>query len=137
MTLRRDFVFAQDDTEYLETNFPFWESINDAGMLWLLLNEVTIPFGYTVNSATIAINIPSSYPDASLDMGYFHPHLKLADGSPIRNTEALQSINGLDYQRWSRHYTVDCPYIAGVDSIITHIMAVRGWLQREVKEEHI
>ena len=132
MEIRRQFTFGSDDKEFLDANFPQWESIQESQNQWLLIHDFDIPNGYTLNKVTVAINIPSTYPPAPLDMAYFHPHIIRADGRPIGGTQVVVEIDRKSYQRWSRHYTTQ--WDPGCDSLQTHIIAIGGWLEKEQKE---
>ncbi|HRG56107.1 MAG TPA: E2/UBC family protein, partial [Lacunisphaera sp.] len=68
---------------------------------------------------------PPSYPTAGLDMAYFYPTLARADGKAIGQAQCMQSIDGKQWQRWSRHYT----WLPGVHSVSTHIVLIHRWLE--------
>lgn len=131
MELRRHFIFSKEEQGYLDVTFPKWETLHENNFRWLLLNEFNIPNGYNVKFSTAAISIPVDYPDAQLDMVYFYPHLSI-DNKIINAANHNQLIDGKLYQRWSRHYSSSNPWNMGVDSIITHIMAIENWLVREL-----
>jgi hypothetical protein len=64
--------------------------------------------------------------------GYFHPQLRLASGRAIPNVESQQLIDGKPFQRWSRHYSPLHPWVPGEYNVITHLLLVRTWLDREL-----
>lgn len=133
--MRREFMFNnEEEMAYIDTLSPEWETVKINGERWLLMPDFFIPDGYTVNKAIAAINIPLEYPVAQLDMVYFYPAIKRKDGKVIGQTQYSREIDGKNYQRWSRHYTQKNPWNPAGDSIITHIMAIQGWLEREFKE---
>lgn len=132
--MRREFKFNEEETAYLDALSPLWETIKENGQRWLLIPGFPIPEGYTVNDAIAAINIPVEYPVARLDMVYFYPDIKRCDGKNIGATQFSRAIDGKTFQRWSRHYSCAHPWNPNGDSIITHIMAIHGWLAREFKE---
>jgi hypothetical protein len=134
MNPRREFDLPEEETEFLGTSFPEWEAVKEASK-WILLPNFRIPEGYTVDNATAAIEIPTNYPMARLDMVYFYPDIKRKDGLIIRQTESYMNIDGKNFQRWSRHYPTDGPnkWDPMNDSIITHVMAIEDWLAREFK----
>lgn len=129
---RREFDLPEEDTECLDARELRWETIARGGAKWLLLHDFPIPPGYNVTSATVAILITPSYPMAALDMAYFRPALALDSRRPLRQVQVTQTIDGQTFQRWSRHYTAENPWQAGVHSVITHIAVVEEWLRREV-----
>lgn len=132
--MRREFNFNEEEAAYLDALSPSWETIKNNGQRWLLIPSFPVPKGYTVDSSIAAINIPLEYPVARLDMVYFYPAIKRCDGKEIRATQVNKEIDGKTFQRWSRHYSNAHPWNPNGDSIITHIMAIQGWLAREFKE---
>ncbi len=133
MALRREFLFGNEDTEYLNVNHPGWESILNGCQRWLLLNNFKIPAGYTIHECTVAISIPANYPSQPLDMAYFFPYIHRKDGQVIRQTDSSMIIDGKSFQRWSRHYSSQNPWIPDESNIATHIMAIRDWLDRALE----
>jgi hypothetical protein len=87
-----------------------------------------VPAGYGRPTVRAAIMLPPGYPNAPLDMVYFHPSLSRADNRPIAAL-ADHSIEGVTWQRWSRHY----PWRAGVDDLVTHIERIGSWLADELR----
>src|SRR5665647_3900924 len=86
--LRRDFKLPEEDVEFLDASYSEWEAVKEDKM-WLIINNFIIPSGYNVKEATLAIKIPSTYPDTKLDMVYFHPPLTRVDGVTIGATTCL------------------------------------------------
>ncbi len=125
--LRRTFSLPEADEEFLDANHPGWETINDMGMPWLILNNFPVPEGYDHRQVRAAIQISSGYPNSPLDMVYFLPSISRTNGRQI-NCIAPQTIEGQLWQRWSRHY----PWRIGVDDLITHIERVKSWLADEL-----
>ena len=131
--MRRDFDLLAEDAAFLDECGFTWESIAD-GSQWVLINDFPLPSGYTETHATAAVRLESGYPDAQLDMVYFHPAIVRRDRQPIGATNNFQAIDGRQFQRWSRHRTAQNPWIAGQDSLATHIMLVEDWLEREFEQ---
>ena len=131
--MRRDFELLDTDTAFLEEYGIEWETVND-GSQWVLLNQFPVPAGYMQEVTVAAIRLETGYPDAPLDMVYFHPALMRCDGKAIPATDAIQTIIGLPFQRWSRHRTPQNPWIPSHDSLGTHIMLVEDWLEREFEQ---
>jgi Prokaryotic E2 family E len=129
--MRREFALLEMDRDYLDATGTAWEAVRNGGDFWLLLHNVPLPAGYTVGSASVAIKIEPGYPNAQLDMAYFSPPLARADGKPIPCAEVMVQIDGRQWQRWSRHRTAANPWLAGEDSLETHLILVRDWLARE------
>jgi hypothetical protein len=84
-----------------------------------------------VGTVSAAIRIETGYPMAPLDMVFFHPALARVDGTQIKATQVVQTIDGKQYQRWSRHRTKANPWKPGEDSLATHLVLVEDWLERE------
>lgn len=134
MALRRRFELPEEDRAFLDGYGCQWETVID-GSHWLLLHDFpTICDGYNHETVTAAIRIETGYPKAALDMVYFHPAIARKDGQPIGATLATQAIEGKIFQRWSRHYTKENPWVIGEHSLETHIWAIEGWLMREFQK---
>ena len=131
--LRRQFELPTADVEFLDGLGLPWETIRDGGGMWLLVHQYLVPAAYQPSSVSAAVSIPQSYPDAPLDMVYFRPHLARVDRSAI-GALADQAIDGATWQRWSRHRTGENPWRVGHDSIETHFLLAREWLDREVRK---
>jgi hypothetical protein len=126
--MRRQFALPEDDEDCLNALGCPWETIRDSAGQWLIIHEWPLPSGYNCETASVAISIPSGFPTAHLDMAYFSPDLSRADGVPIKQVQARQTIDHRAWQRWSRHY----PWRPGVDCIATHLTHVKHWLQHAV-----
>jgi len=127
--LRRAFKLPEDDTVQLDIQGHKWET---TAPNWLFIHDFPVPEGYTVPVVSVAIQISHGYPAAALDMAYFYPALRLLNGRHIPNTESSQSIDGKNWQRWSRHYSPQNPWISGEYNILTHLQLVFAWLEREL-----
>lgn len=131
--MRRQFqLSAEDETSLRGLE---WEAVAEAGngtANWLILSNYPVPDGYNVRQATVALQIPPGYPDTQIDMAYMHPPLTLASGRPISNLSP-QQIDGRMFQRWSRHRTAANPWRPGFDSIGSHLLQVKDWLDRELR----
>ena len=130
-TLRREFRLPAGDEQYLDSLGRQWETIRDAGLLWLLIHDWRLPAGYNAPLVRVALQIPGGYSDSQIDMAYFLPHLQRVNGRPIAalSTQLIASEN---YQRWSRHRTGANPWRPGVDDVSTHLTLVHDWVTREL-----
>ena len=129
--MRRDFPLLEPDQECLDASSTTWETVKNGGEFWLLLHDFAMPAGYQISKGSVAIKIEPGYPNAQLDMAYFHPALARADGKPIPCADAVVQLDGRPWQRWSRHRTQVNPWVPGEDSLETHLILVRDWLVRE------
>ncbi len=127
--LSRHFTLPKHDEDYLNGLGLPWETIRD-GSQWLLIHDWRIPTGYATDKTTVALLIPPAYADTQIDMVYFHPGLARTDARPI-GALSMQAIQGVQYQRWSRHRTGANPWRPGVDDIASHLTLVDEWLRRE------
>ncbi len=127
---RRDFLLPEEDIQFLNKLGLPWETISNAG-LWLIIYDYPIPVGYNVNKAEIALNIPSGYDAAQIDMAYFHPHLLKLSGRLISAT-VPHPIDGKSFQRWSRHRQPN-EWVPGIDNVSTHLSLVDNWLEADIK----
>jgi len=140
--LRREFDLPEEDEDYLNARGLPWETAfvveQGARGLWLFVHGFPLPPGYTpsndgnskpISAATLGIRL-TGYPGGALDMAYFHPPLKRADGRPIPNLGDLM-IDGKSFPQWSRHYPPSNPFRVDVDNVGTHLGLVEEWLKRE------
>lgn len=130
MSLRRQFDLLPEDQRILDAYGLPWETVID-GSQWVLIHEFPTHEGYIQAQATAAIRMETGYPNTALDMVYFFPALVRKDGKPIGATQATQAIDGIIYQRWSRHRTSKNPWQIGSDNLGTHLILVEDWLERE------
>jgi hypothetical protein len=131
--MRRQFLLPEADEDYLNACGLEWETIIESSWRWLLLHGYPLPHGYNVSKATAAVSISAGYPDAQLDMVYFHPPLTRLDGGAI-GALSSQTIDGKSFQRWSRHRTGANPWRPGEDDLSSHLALVRHWLEREFEK---
>jgi len=128
--MRHDFQLPEEDVIYLDGTGLSWESINDRGMQWVLIHNYPVPSGYNIKNVTVAVKIETGYPRTPLDMAYFYPPLQRLDGKVIKAISG-QSIDGKQFQRWSRHRTPQNPWREGIDDLCTHLALVSFWFENE------
>ncbi|WP_116092561.1 multiubiquitin domain-containing protein [Sphingomonas crusticola] len=129
---RRDFALLPADHARLDEHGYDWIAMIENGRRWLILRNVHLPAGYNLSVATIAMEVPSAYPMAEIDMFYCSPHLARLDGHMIPQTQVNESIGGRTFQRWSRHRGALAPWVPGKDSVVTHLLLIEESLNREV-----
>lgn len=132
-TSRRQFRLLPADEQGLTARSLLWETVVHGGRRWLLLQDVALPEGYLVEKTSIAIEVPTSYPTAELDMFYCYPQLTRRDGMAIPQTQVTEMIEGKGFQRWSRHRGAIAPWRPGLDNVVTHLALVEAALLREVE----
>ncbi|WP_421738009.1 multiubiquitin domain-containing protein [Caulobacter sp.] len=131
---RRAFGLLPIDETGLAQRAQRWETVVEGGRRWLLLHDVELPAGYSTARATIAVEVPSAYPAAELDMFYCAPALARIDGLEIPQTQVQEPIEGRLFQRWSRHRGAIAPWRPGHDNVITHLALIEAALLREVEQ---
>jgi hypothetical protein len=131
--MRREFRLGEEDEDCLDGTGLEWETLLERRTKWLILRRYPIPAGYNVTVADVALRIPPSYPDDQIDMVYFHPGLALVSGRGIGALTPL-TLEGREYQQWSRHRTAQNPWRPGLDNVCTHLLQVDSWLQRELRK---
>jgi hypothetical protein len=127
---RTDFALLPVDQAHLNRLGLDWETRIDHGRRWVIIHGYPLPLGYAQQTVDIAIEIPTTYPAAQLDMFYCHPHLVLASGAVIPQTQVNETIFGVSFQRWSRHRQWDSTR----DTLATHLALVEESLRREVEK---
>lgn len=127
---RRQFQLPSDDTAYLNGLGLEWETILWDNVRWLLIHRWQVPDGYNHHEISVALEIPANYSDSQIDMVYFNPPLARLDSKPI-GALAARDIDGVQYQRWSRHRSGTNPWVPGVDDVASHLCLVDEWLNRE------
>ncbi|TIV75869.1 MAG: hypothetical protein E5V79_00310 [Mesorhizobium sp.] len=130
---KREFQLLKSDEDGLTRRQLPYDTLVDGARRWLLLKGYKLPAGYNVAETTVAIEIPSSYPSAELDMFYCFPALNLTSGRIIEQTQVVQDIRGIKFQRWSRHRGPTAPWRPMRDSILTHLTLIDTSLVREVE----
>lgn len=128
--MKRDFQLPSEDVIFLNDLSSNWETVNDCGMQWVIIHDYPIAPGYNHLFVSVAIKIETGYPRSPLDMAYFYPAVQRIDGQQI-NAICNQIIDGIQYQRWSRHRTPQNPWREGVDDLSTHMALVSFWFEQE------
>jgi hypothetical protein len=131
--MRREFVLPEGDAELLDDSGLQWEAITEGASKWLIIRSIPVPSAFVASTTSVAIQIPTGYPAAGLDMAFFSPPVRRVDGGSIPCTEATQNIDGLLWQRWSRHYTSANPWKIGEYNILTHYLLCLSWLDRDAR----
>lgn len=131
--MRRAFQLAEEDEESLAALGRQWEAIIETQAKWLVFPDYPIPGGYNHPTAAAALRIPPSYPDDQIDMVYFHPALALTCGRGIARLTPF-TLDGKQFQQWSRHRTGANPWRPGLDNVCTHLLLVNSWLEKELRK---
>ena len=129
---RRQFALPQEDLEWLDGTPNLFELVAEDGILRVVLYGFQVPSGYHQREVDVNVRIESGYPDTQIDMVYVYPPLERTDGRPIAAT-CMETFDGKQWQRWSRHRTPVNPWRPGVDNLATHFGLVEHWFSRELK----
>ncbi len=129
-----NFALLEQDEAYLNRLGLSWETLYVGTRRWLIIHNYSLPSGYSHKQVDLAVEIPTSYPDAQLDMFFVHPPVTLINGGIISQTSVRQNILGNTYQRWSRHLNGTTRWNPLTDSVITHLAVIEESLLREVDQ---
>jgi len=131
---RRDFEVPENDRDFLENRLSLeWEAVLEGGVRRIVIRRFPVPDGYNVTDVALNVRLEGGYPDTQIDMVYFFPALSLTSGRPIRQLSD-DTFEGKTWQRWSRHRTGQNPWEPGLDNIERHLLLVREWLERELRQ---
>jgi hypothetical protein len=127
---RRSAPMLEQDRLFLDRYGLPWETFTE-GSSWVLLHGFPIPPGANHKHVTVAIRMETGYPMSKLDMMYVYPALARLDGRAIPQTQAMQALDGKQFQRWSRHRDSANPWVPGQDSLETHIYLMEESFKKE------
>lgn len=117
-------LLPEADRDYLEDKGYEHDVEQVGGFLHLIIHKFDLPEAYLPRTCDLLIRLPSGYPNGNPDMFWTRPDVKLTSGSWPLNADVPEHYNGLQWQRWSRHFPDD-RWRVGVDGIDTYIAAVR------------
>ncbi|MBL0102418.1 MAG: hypothetical protein IPP51_00760 [Bacteroidetes bacterium] len=126
-TLRREYSLLEEDVEFLDGLELPWEAVNIQGVQWVFVHSYPILEGYNVSIVTVGVRFSPGYATAQLDMAYFTPALSRSDAQSIGALSAV-SLDGKEFQQWSRHRTPKNPWRPGIDNLSTHFAYIESWL---------
>jgi hypothetical protein len=115
-------VLPPEDLAYLERQGYQWTAQPEANLLCIVIKDLPLPAGYQVPRSDLLVRLPFGFPDATPDMWWFDPPLRLAaSGSMPPGTEAMETHVGRTWQRWSRHFSSGAwrPGRSGLESYLT------------------
>jgi hypothetical protein len=131
---RRAFPLLPIDHLHLDRLELRWETVLVDQRRWLLIHDYVLPVELTPQSCTLALDIPATYPASQIDMFYFAPWVGRSDGREIPSVQIRATIDGMEYQGWSRHRNAISPWDANTDSVRTHLVLVESCLAKEVSQ---
>ena len=132
---QRAFQVLPADVKHLDALGLVWETVVSVeGQRWLLVHDYPLPSGALPATATLALEIPASYPQAQIDMFYFLPFVRPASGGEYPSTQIRATIREQVYQGWSRHRNAAAPWNPQWDNIATHLALVESALLAETEK---
>lgn len=121
------------DIKELQRRALSWEMHKEGQFHWVILHNYPLPEGYQVTQAKLAVQISAGYPAAPLDMVYVQPPLRRLDAKTIPATTTTVVLQGLRFQRWSRHRDMrTSPWNPNVDGLATHLALADNWFEQEM-----
>lgn len=107
------------DRRFLEAHGLTYEIVNEAGVGAVVIKDFALPPGkFDQDKVDVMIQLPAGYPDASVDMFYTLPWIRLkATNSYAACADVPQIFAGSTWQRWSRH----ADWRPGIDGIRTMV----------------
>ena len=129
---RRDFQLPEEDEAFLTGLGLRWEAVS-CGQLWVIIRDWQTPDGFNPTAVDIAFDV-TSYPAGVIDMAYFRPAVTRINGQAIPQADVTVSIDGADWQRWSRHRIDGVnPWNPASDSLASHYGYMLDWFKRELE----
>lgn len=123
-----NFKLPSDDIEFLNSQFNNqWEYKKNDTERGIVVQNYSLPVGYSSAEVCLMILVPENYPISKLDMFYLLPGVDKTNGRVIN---ALNNEDHFDiqWQRWSRHY----PWQAGVSNMATHLQVIKNCLMEDL-----
>ena len=131
---RRLFKLLAADHAYLDSLALRWETVFEGERRWLLMHDYPLPAGYAPATTTLALDIPKDYPASQVDMFYFAPFVGRTNGVEIPRVQVRATIDGAEYQGWSRHRNAASAWDSAADNVRTHLVLVETCLAKELGE---
>lgn len=114
-------LLPEIDREFLEQKGFDYEAAKAGNDTHVFLKNWQFPAAYSPRVAEVKVILPAGYPNANLDMWWTNPTVRLASGASPKNCDHHETINGVTWQRWSRHFPPDRPWRVGTDNLRTFI----------------
>ncbi len=121
-------VLPERDREYLEEKEIDYSVNQVDGFVHLVIHDFLFPEGYIPSTAELLIRLPAGYPNASPDMFWTAPDVRLSGGAWPRAAEVHEVYGGRSWQRWSRHFPGG--WRPGIDGIHTYLGSIRSELRK-------
>lgn len=131
-TLADGSALLESDAQYLDSKGYEYSANQDSnGSLLVIIHDFPLSAAYTPSRCGLLIKLPAGYPNANPDMFWTRPDVKLQNGAWPRSSEVREVLNGVSWQRWSRHLTASA-WRPGTDCIQTFLAAIRRELLKGI-----
>jgi len=123
-------LLPEIDREFLEEKGYVYRVIPAASGLEVVIENFDLAPAYSPSRADLMIILPAGYPNATLDMFWTYPDVKLRNGNWPERCEHHEIHNERNWQRWSRHFVQ--PWRPGSDTLRTFITSIRQEITRGI-----
>lgn len=115
--------------QYLQSKEYCFREVEEDNCQAVIIDSYELPNSkFDVEKVSLLLFLPEGYPDASPDMFYLDPWIKVKGSSSWPNAaDVRHDFNGQSWQRWSRHWNDWRP---GRDGIRTWLIKVRNALEQ-------
>ena len=121
-------LLLPSDVRWLDEKGYVWSMSAQENNGLLVLTDFRVDSSrYDRESVDLLIHIPAAYNDATLDMWYVWPHVKMRSGDEPDRAHVRQNWLGREWQGFSRHLP---SWRAGLDDLPRFMTFVVAELQR-------
>ena len=128
-------ALPEDDEDYLSNRgitYELHRHPTDTTAMLMVIRQYNLGPHFNPQVVDFSLNIPAGYPDAQLDMFWVYPSVVLRSGAQPRATSLSFWFEGHQWQQFSRHRDPSTPWRPGIDSIASHLLLVRGELDKGI-----
>lgn len=120
---------VDDEVDLVRARFPTAE-VDPHGQ-WVLVPDVALPTGWSMDSTPVLVEVPQGYPSTPPDNFYTSPDLKLASGAVPANTSGIRVFDETPWLQFSFHVeAADWRPHAEIANSHTLVTYLEGVLQR-------
>lgn len=119
-------ILPEEDHEFLSARSLTFELVESGGWISLIIKNYQLPGAYVPGSCDLLLRLPPGYPNANPDMFWTTPGICLRNGGVPLAAQVVETYDGRNWQRWSRHNQA---WRAGIDNIQTKLRAVKTELE--------
>jgi hypothetical protein len=101
------------------------DEADEGGFHCVVIRELPLPPGYGQSTTNLLLRLPPGFPDASPDMWWCDPPVRLASsGAFPRGAELMETHLGRTWQRFSRHFQPG-QWRSGESGLATFVAVIR------------